>query len=113
MWKQVSGCDVRFCTRSTHVRKEMLHPKGKIKVYVRVFLVRTSIQHAAYSHHDEEKRCAGGFTDLCLFLAATHVINASLVLLTMYITDMQRAFLEYDSAFIDAMEHSTKHTHGD
>jgi hypothetical protein len=40
-------------------------------------------------------------------------MNVSLVLLTMYITDMQRAFLEYDSAFIDAMEHSTKHTHGD
>lgn len=41
------------------------------------------------------------------------VINVALLWLTLYITEMQRAFLEYDSFFLDAMAHATKSTHGD
>jgi len=50
---------------------------------------------------------------ICPVCLATHIINFALLCLSIYITHMQRAFLEYDTYFLSAMAHPTKSTHGD
>jgi len=50
---------------------------------------------------------------VCPVCLALHVINFSLLWLSLYITQMQRAFLEYDESFLEAMAHGVKSTHGD
>mmetsp|Transcript_21816 Transcript_21816/g.72131 ORF Transcript_21816/g.72131 Transcript_21816/m.72131 type:complete len:1350 (-) Transcript_21816:256-4305(-) len=50
---------------------------------------------------------------VCPVCIALHIINLAIWFLSVYITTMQRAFLEYDSFFLEAMAHSSKSTHGD
>uniref|UniRef100_A0A7S0M1X5 Vitamin K epoxide reductase domain-containing protein n=1 Tax=Cryptomonas curvata TaxID=233186 RepID=A0A7S0M1X5_9CRYP len=50
---------------------------------------------------------------VCPVCVGLWVINAALAALAAYVTHMQRAFLEYDSAFLAAMAAAPKQTHGD